>query len=60
MRPVLNPESHGTDEVYQSSEIQRVARMVLAYLYLTDKPHLTSYIRDNYKLNLIKQWAEEL
>lgn len=60
MRPVLNPESHGTEEVYQSSEIKRIAKMVMAYLYLTDKPHLTSYIKDKGQLKLIEQWADEL
>lgn len=60
MRPVLNPESHGTNEVYQSEEIQRVARMVMAYLYLTDRTHLTSYISDHRQLKNIEQWADDL
>jgi len=60
MRPALNPESHGTDLVLDLADLQKIAQRVLAYLYLSDRPHLEAHLKSEDKMNVIAQWANEV
>ena len=62
IRPVLNSESHGVIDEFEPSDVQRAARVLLAYMYYASREHLQAYLvgqnLDNvWKMNKIKTWA---
>ena len=62
IRPVLNSESHGVIDEFEPSDVQRAARVLLAYMYHASRDHLHAYLvgqnqNNEWKMNKIDNWA---
>lgn len=65
IRPVLNSESHGVFAAFEPIEVQRAAKVLLAYMYYASHDHLYAYIvgrndANEWKIEKIENWAKEL
>ena len=60
IRSVLNSESHSVIEEFEPSEVQRAARILLIYIFYASNDHLRAYLNDDWKMDLIEDWAGDI
>ena len=65
IRTVLNAESHTVMEDYEPADLQRTARVLLAYMYYATYPHLHAFLvggdseKYEWKMDRIMEWVDE-
>ena len=65
IRTVLNAESHTVMEDYEPADIQRTARVLLAYMYYATRSHLRAFLvganstKYGWKMDRIMEWVDE-
>ena len=65
IRTVLNAESHTVTEEYEPADLQRTARVLLAYMYYANPVHLQAFLvganpaKYGWKMDRILEWVDE-
>ena len=64
IRNVLNSGSHSVLDIFEPSEVQRSARVVLAFMFWANYEHLYAYLvpksGNDWRMKEVERWAKEL